>query len=128
MLDLLQSLRGGGGWVHIPIEAGIGTLRTNPLPTLGLTLRGCAQVYVGHSGRWTIQARDPLGDGEIDVEVAGGEPVHFSYTTGQQAQLTLSARWSEARDTTLLMWVGLETRAGPERDACTPVYGDGPPP
>jgi hypothetical protein len=125
MADLLRSIWDGGGWVRIPIERGRGTLESDALPTLGLTLTGCAQVYAGHSGRWAIRARDVLGDGGLDVEVDAGEAVPFSYTTGARSQLALEARWSEARDTTLLVWVGLESRALPARDVCLPVYGEG---
>lgn len=125
MLDLLQALRDGGTWVGIPIKDGVGSVSTEPLPTLGMTLRGCGQVYGGHSGRWAIQARDSLGGGRLDVEVEPGEPVEFSYTTGTVSRLTVEARWSEARDTTLLVWIGLETRNPRRPDACMPVYGKG---
>jgi len=59
------------------------------------------------------------------VEVEPGEPVEFSYTTGTLSRLTVEARWSEARDTTLLVWIGLETRTPRRPDACVPVYGNG---
>ena len=125
MVDLLQALRDGGTWVGIPIEDGVGSVSTVTLPTLGMTLRGCGQVYGAHTGRWAIQARDSLGGGRLDVEVEPGEPVEFSYTTGTRSQLTVEARWSEARDTTLLVWIGLETRNPRRPDACVPVYGKG---
>lgn len=125
MMDLLQALLDGGAWVAIPIEDGAGSLSSEALPTLGMTLRGCAQVYGGHSGRWAIQARDSLGRGRLDVDVEPGEPVEFSYTTGPVSRLTVEARWSESRDTTLLVWIGLETRNPRRPDACVPVYGKG---
>lgn len=125
MIDLLQALRNGGTWVGIPIEDGVGSVSTATLPTLGMTLRGCGQVYGAHTGRWAIQARDSLGGGRLDVEVEPGEPVEFSYTTGTVSQLAVEARWSEARDTTLLVWIGLETRDPRRPDACIPVYGKG---
>jgi hypothetical protein len=122
MLDLLQTIEEGGGWVHIPIQAGQGSLLTSALPTVGLTLSGCMQVYAGHAGRWHIRARDALGEGRLDVSVAGGEHVPFRYRTGLRSQLSVEARWSEARDTTLLVWVGLEA-PGRQRDVCAPIYG-----
>jgi len=125
ILDLLQSIKDGGGWVYIPIEAGRGTWVSQPLPTMELTLTGCMQVYAGHSGRWSIHARDPLGDGNLEASVTGGERVPFRYRTGRRAQLSVDARWSEARDTTLVVWVGLET-PGQQRDVCEPVYGTAP--
>jgi hypothetical protein len=123
MIDLLQALRDGGTWVGISIEDGVGSVSTVTLPTLGMTLRGCGQVYGAHTGRWAIQARDSLGGGRLDLEVEPGEPVEFSYTTGTVSQLTVEARWSEARDTTLLVWIGLETGNPRRPDACVPVYG-----
>jgi len=125
IVELLQSVRQGGGWVRIPVEGGKGTLLTSAVPTLGLTLVGCMQVYPGHSGRWDITARDPYGDGLLEANVPGGEPVTFRYQTGQRAQLSVEVRWSEPGDTTLLIWVGLET-PGQDRDSCAPVYGSGP--
>jgi hypothetical protein len=92
-----------------------------------LTIAGCVQVYAGHSGRWDIVARDSLGDGRMEAEVIGGEPVPFRYEARERAQLTVEARWSEPRDTTLLLWVGLHT-PGRTRDVCEPAYGGIPPP
>lgn len=123
ILDLLQSIRGGGGWVYIDVVGGRGTWVSSTLPTMELTLTGCMQVYAGHSGRWDIRARDALGDGALDANVAGGERVPFRYRTGRRAQLNVEARWSEPRDTTLVVWVGLET-PGQQRDVCEPVYGE----
>ena len=123
ILDLLQSIRDGGGWVYIDVEGGRGTWVSSALPTMELTLTGCMQVYAGHSGRWDIRARDALGDGTLEANVAGGERVPFRYRTGRRAQLAVDARWSEARDTTLVVWVGLET-PGSQRDVCEPIYGE----
>ena len=109
----------------IPIEGGVGSVSTGTPPTLGMTLRGCGQVYGAQTGRWVIQARDSLGEGRMEVEVEPGEPVEFSYTTGTMSRMTVEAHWSEARDTTLLVWIGLETRNPRRPDACVPVYGKG---
>jgi len=59
------------------------------------------------------------------VEVEPGEPVEFSYTTGTLSRLSVEARWSEARDTTLLVWIGLETQNPRRPDPRVPVYGSG---
>lgn len=123
--DLLRAVQQGGGWIGIPIEDGHGTLSTAIVPTAGLVFTGCLRVYGGHTGRWQIRARDTLGDGRLDAWLKGGDPVRFTYDSGLRAQLEVDARWSEARDTTLLVWVGLETPSHPERDACEPVYGGG---
>jgi len=125
LLDLLRSIEQGGGWVTIPIENGRGTLVSDPLPTGGLTLSGCMQVYAGMSGRWDLRAEDTLGEGHLEATVAGGEAIPFHYRTGSRARIRVDARWSEPRDTTLLVWVGLETSRRDGRDPCTPVYGGG---
>lgn len=125
VLDLLRSIQQGGGWVAIPVEGGEGSLVTRAVPTAGMTLNGCVRVYPGMSGRWELQARDALGDGHIEASVRGGEAVPFSYQTGQRGQLQVDARWSEPRDTTLLLWIGLGRTDGSGRDPCEPVYGGG---
>lgn len=123
VLDLLQSVRQGGGWVAIPIRSGVGEVRTMPVPALGLSLVGCMRVWHGHSGRWVIEARDLLGDGRLTADVAADEPVPFSYRPEGPAQLEARFRWSEPRDTTLVLWIGLSP--GPtSTDTCAPVYGD----
>lgn len=123
--DLLRSIRQGGGWVAIPIAEGSGTMQSTVVPTLGLTLSGCVQVWPGHSGEWTLEARDPVNDGKLDVTTTPGRGVPFSYRTGARSQVDLQVRWSERRDTTLLLWVGLEGLSRDDRDACTPVYDEG---
>lgn len=125
LFDLLRTIDQGGGWVTIPVENGRGTLVSDAVPTAGLTLAGCMQVYAGTSGRWELRARDTLGEGDLEVTVAGGESVPFRYRTGARARIRVEARWSEPRDTTLFLWVGLETSRRGGRDPCTPVYGGG---
>jgi len=120
--DLLQTIGAGGGWVQIPVRDGHGTIATGALPTGRVTLQGCFQVYEGLTGRWEIHARDPLGDGDLDVQVDPGEPTRFSYHTGNRARLDVDVQWSEPRDTTLLLWVGLRSPLRPEKDACVPEY------
>ncbi len=120
--DLLDSIRRGGGWVRIPIETGSGTLLTATLPTLGLRLSGCAQVWGGHSGEWDIRARDTQGPGRLALRARVGQPVPFEYDTGVLAQLSIDVRWSERRDTTLLLWVGLDGPVHSGAAACRPVY------
>ncbi|MDT8342431.1 MAG: hypothetical protein RQ751_13035 [Longimicrobiales bacterium] len=120
--DLFERVRQGGGWVAIPIRAGSGSIRTDTVPTLRLTLSGCVQVWPGHSGEWTFEARDPVNGGRLDATAVPGEGVPFSYRTGMRSLLDLQVRWSEPRDTTLLVWVGIRGISR-ERDACEPTYG-----
>jgi hypothetical protein len=117
--DVMAAIRNGGGWVSIPIVAGSGSTRTLPLPTMGLTLTGCVRVWDGHSGRWEIHARDIVADTSLTVRSAPGEGVPFSHTFGFRSQLEVDFVWSEPRDTTLFLWVGLKG-AEDDRDACVP--------
>ncbi len=121
--ELLEGLRQGGGWVEIPISGGTGTFSTEVLPTLGLTVAGCLNVWWGHSGRWYFDARDPVNGGRLNLNATPGEGVSFSYRTGLRSSLDLRVRWSEPGDTTLVVWVGVDPIGSSRRDACEPVYG-----
>lgn len=117
--DVMAAIRNGGGWVSIPIVAGSGSTRTLPLPTMGLTLTGCVRVWDGHSGRWEIRAREMVADTTLTVRSVPGEGVPFAYTFGFRSQLEVDFVWSEPRDTTLFLWVGLKG-SDDDRDACVP--------
>lgn len=122
LTELLLGIQEGGGWVRIPVDGGEGSLRTAALPIGTLSLTGCMQVWGGHSGFWEIRARDISTGERLDLSVQPGEPRTFAYLAGAQAQLQVDVRWSEPRDTTLLLWVGLESPSI-RRDPCEPVYG-----
>ena len=123
--DVLESIRTGGGWISVPIRNGSGGIRTAAVPGLGLTVTGCIQVWDGHSGRWTIRARDLAGSGRLDAELRPGQPWRFTYTAGVTAQIDVETRWSERRDTTLHLWVGVQSLSDESgRDPCEPVYGE----
>lgn len=118
---IMSGLREGGGWVGVPIEAGRGTYSTVRLPTAGMTLRGCVYVWYGHSGSWTIEARDQVADATVVLDAEPGIPVPFAHTFGMQAKLDFDFRWSEPRDTTLMMWVGVDMDGeGGEPPVCNP--------
>ena len=121
--DLMASVQRGGGWVSVPIENGTGHVSTATIPTMGLTVAGCVLVWGGHTGRWDIQARDALGSGTLRMEAGAGESVPFTYTAGMRSQLEVVLSWSEARDTTLFLWIGV---ARPNQDpeaTCEPIDG-----
>jgi hypothetical protein len=120
--DVLAGLRNGGGWVSVPIANGVGTVSTARMPTVGMTLTGCLNVWPGHSGAFEIRAHDQIADSSLVVQALPGVGVPFSHTFGRQAQIDFDFRWSEPRDTTLLLWVGLAIGKSPQ-DACEPVYG-----
>lgn len=118
--EVLATIRNGGGWVSVPIEAGHGTASTVLLPTLGLTLSGCVSVWEGHSGQWRIRARDTIGEDTLTVASTPGEGVRFSHEFGMRSKLEFDFEWSEPRDTTLFLWVGLDREDDGPGEACTP--------
>jgi hypothetical protein len=120
--DILDGLRAGGGWVSIPIEGGRGSVRTLPLPTVGMTLSGCVNVWHGHSGAWELRAHELVADTSLVVQALPGVGVPFEHTFGMRAQIDFDVRWSEPRDTTLVLWIGLAVGRTSE-EACQPVYG-----
>jgi hypothetical protein len=119
--DMLAGLRNGGGWVSIPIVGGQGSMSTAQLPTMGMTLAGCMTVWPGHSGDFEILARETMVDTTLVVHARPGVGVPFRHTFGVKAQLDFSFRWSEARDTTLMLWLGLAV-GRTQHEACEPVY------
>jgi hypothetical protein len=127
LLDLLASIRQGGGWIDVPIQDGKGGVLTPVLPTAGMNVAGCFRVWGGHSGSWAFDVRDTQNQARLQRQTVPDQPVPFTHATGALAQLDLQVRWSEPRDTTLVLWVGLRTPTS-ARDPCEPIYGAAPPP
>ena len=132
LIHLLKAIGNGGSWISLPVEKGRATLRSPVVPLAGMALNGCLHVWTGHSGKWTVRAEDTLGDEKLEFVAEPGKPVRFDYEGGFRAQLDLDVRWSEPRDTTLFMWIGLargkreegekEGEEGKEeRDICRPA-------
>jgi hypothetical protein len=126
LVDLLAALRQGGGWIDVPIRGGKGSRLTPILPTAGLDVAGCFRVWGGHSGLWDFDVRDTQGAARLQKLTLPDQPVTFRHATGRVAQLDLQVRWSEPRDTTLILWVGLRTSSPGARDPCEPIYGPAP--
>lgn len=120
-MELLRTIRQGGGWISLPVTEGVIDVATDTVPTLGIALEGCVTVWPGHSGTWTLEADDPLNDQRLEAVARPGEGVPFSYRTGPRSVLDVRVRWSEPRDTVLHLWVGVEVPAI-DRDACEPRY------
>ena len=118
--EILATIRNGGGWVNVPIERGLGTASTVMLPTMGLTLSGCVNVWAGHSGEWSIRARDTIAEDSLALRSTPGEGVRFAHEFGLRSQLEFEFEWSEPRDTTLYLWVGLDREDDGPAEACTP--------
>jgi hypothetical protein len=122
LFDLLASIRQGGGWIDVPIQGGRGAVLTPMLPTAGMNVAGCFRVWGGHSGSWSFDVRDTQNQARLQRQTAPDQPVPFTHATGALAQLDLQVRWSEPRDTKLILWVGLRTPTS-ARDPCEPIYG-----
>ena len=118
---LLEAVRQGGSWVNIPIVDGRGTVETDVVPTFGLELAGCARVWSGHSGLWTVTAADLVADSSLTAVMEPDESVRFRHRAGARARLSVDVRWSEPRDTTLFLWVGLGGEERRNGDACEPA-------
>jgi len=118
--EVLATIRNGGGWVTVPIEDGRGTASTVMLPTMGMTLSGCLNVWEGHSGDWRIRARDTIAEDSLSVRSTPGRGVHFAHEFGVRAKLEFEFEWSEPRDTTLYLWVGLDREDDGPGESCTP--------
>lgn len=123
--DVLSGLRSGGGWVGIPIVAGQGTFSTVRVPTMALSVAGCVNIWYGHSGTWEIEARERVLGSVLRIEAEPGIGVPFEHDFGMQAQVDIDFRWSEPRDTTLMLWVGLDLGGEGAASVCEPDYGDG---
>jgi hypothetical protein len=119
MEAVMAAIRNGGGWVSIDIQGGRGAAKTLPMPAMGMTLNGCMQVWEGNTGRWRIRAHDTVTDKVIEASSLPGEDVPFSHEFGLRTQLDVEFIWSEPRDTTLFLWVGLGD-AESDPDVCTP--------
>lgn len=113
--EILQVLQQGGAWVALPIEDGVGSFESQPVPTLGIQLRGHLRIWEEHTGNWHVVMRDlARAEDPVILErlMAPGERVDFDYQTGMLGQIQIEVQWSEARDTTLRVWVGTELAPG----------------
>lgn len=124
--EILQVLQQGGAWVALPIEDGVGSFQSQPVPTLGIQLKGHLLIWAEHTGSWHVVMRDlARAEDPVILErlMVPGERVDFDYQTGMLGQIQIDVRWSEARDTTLRVWVGTELTPGePDALTSTDVY------
>jgi hypothetical protein len=116
---ITTAIRNGGGWVSVDIKGGRGSATTLPLPTMGMKLSGCVRVLDGLSGRWRITAHETVADTTLEVNAVAGQGVPFSHEFGLRSQIDVEFVWSEPRDTTLFLWVGLGD-AESDPDVCIP--------
>ena len=120
LTDVTTSIRDGGGWVAMAIEGGEGAYSSVRLPTLNLKLNGCGTVWDELSGSWEIEATETVTGTKLLLSAEPGVGVPFSHQFGVQAQVDVSFRWSEPRDTTLLLWVGLTINPDGVDAVCEP--------
>jgi hypothetical protein len=122
--NVLSALQDGGLWVTIPILAGEGTISTVRVPAMALGITGCVNVWHGHSGSWQIEAHENVLGSVLRIEAQPGLGVPFEHDFGMQAQVDVKFSWSEARDTTLMLWVGVALAGAKNESLCQPKYGD----
>jgi hypothetical protein len=118
--EILATIRNGGSWVSVPIEGGHGTVSTILLPTMGLKLSGCIHVWEGHTGEWEIDARDTIAQDSLHLTSRPGQGVRFAHEFGLRSQIEFDFQWSEPRDTTLFLWVGVDRADDGPDEACKP--------
>jgi hypothetical protein len=118
--EILATIRDGGSWVSVPIEHGHGTVSSILLPTMGLKLSGCINVWEGHTGQWEIRARDTIAQDSLRMTSRPGQGVRFTHEFGLRSQIEFDFQWSEPRDTTLFLWVGVDRADDGPDEACTP--------
>ncbi len=124
LADVFAGVRNGGGWVGIPIVAGFGSYRTPTLPTAAMSIAGCVNVWGGHSGTWEIRAHESVLGSNLRIQAVPGRGVPFEHDFGMTAQVDIEFRWSEPRDTTLHLWIGLDPTLEKPEETCDPPEGD----
>ena len=120
--NVLSVLKDGGLWVTIPILAGEGTISTVRVPAMALGITGCVNVWHGHSGSWQIEAHEKVLGSVLRIEAQPGLGVPFEHDFGMQAQVDVDFRWSENRDTTLMLWIGVSATGEISDSLCQPSY------
>lgn len=118
--EIMSGMRDGGGWVGIPIVKGHGSFSTVTLPTAAMSLSGCVNVWYGHSGTFSIDAHERVLGSNLHIDAEPGVGVPFSHDFGMTAKLDFDFMWSEPRDTTLMIWVGIDGMGEGQQDSCTP--------
>ena len=111
------------GWVGIPIEGGKGSFSSVTVPVGALSISGCVNVWWGHSGTWKIRAHESVLGSNLRIDAEPGVGVPFEHDFGMTAQVDVAFEWSEPRDTTLLLWIGLDPTLEAPESACEPDHG-----
>jgi hypothetical protein len=123
MGTVMMGMRNGGGWVGIPIAQGKGSFSTITLPTAAMSIAGCLNVWWGHSGSFEIRAHESVLGSNLRIQAEPGVGVPFEHDFGMTAQVDFEFEWSEPRDTTLMLWVGLDPTLEAPEEACEPQHG-----
>ena len=129
LLEAMKALSEGGRWLNLPVHDGKAEIRGPLVPLAGVAVDGCFVVWRHHSGEWTVHAKDERSGQAIDTVAIPGSPVRFAYKAGFTARFSVEVEWSEPRDTTLFVWVGVsrarrgssdDGAEGDGEDICTP--------
>ena len=121
--QVMMGMRDGGGWVGIPIEGGKGTFSSMTIPTGAMSVAGCVNVWWGHSGTWEIRAHESVLGSNLRIEAEPGRGVTFQHDFGMTAQVDVEVAWSEPRDTTLMLWIGVDPTLEAPEEVCEPYEG-----
>jgi hypothetical protein len=121
--QIMSGMVQGGGWVSIPIDKGHGSFSSFTLPTAAMSVSGCVNVWFVHSGTWEIEARESVLGSVLRIDAEPGTGVPFEHDFGMTAQVDVDFKWSEPRDTTLYLWVGLDRTGEGAETVCEPPEG-----
>jgi hypothetical protein len=88
-----------------------------------MSIAGCVNVWWGHSGTWEIRAHERVLGSNLRIDAVPGEGVPFEHDFGMTAQVEIEFEWSEPRDTTLMLWVGLDPTLEAPEETCEPPQG-----
>ena len=90
--------------ISVPVKNGHGTASTSKI-TLGITMEGHFEIKSPDNGTWTLVVKDGKNTIINKSGVKKGEQIPFKYHTGFKTSMHFDAKWSEIKDTTLIIHV-----------------------
>ncbi|WP_340820169.1 hypothetical protein [Methanolobus sp. WCC4] len=85
----------------LPIKNGKGHQSASQT-TFGITISGDFEITSPSEGTWDIVVKDGNSTILNKKGVKKGEKISFKHKTGFKANISLDAKWSESKDTTLM--------------------------
>ena len=90
--------------ISVPVKNGHGTVSTSKT-TFGITMEGHFEIKSPDNGTWTLVVKDGKNTIINKSGVKKGEQIPFKYHTGFKISMHFDAKWSEIKDTTLIIHV-----------------------